>query len=465
MFAYTAVLLRAISCRTLLAVLLAFAIAAPAVADDPKADADKPNAEQTEKKSDEAKADKPADEPEAKAAVPNNEKPEPKNSEDKKAEEKKVEDKKPDAKQPEKNEGDEKKTADDKPAKKKQADEPAPKTEKPKADKPKPEPKKPEPKKPEPKKPEPKSDLALQGEFVGSVELQPSKLRNVFLHVRGVGHGKFEALQYADQPPTAKNHKPPVAELIGKRHENSLILSGGPWAVMLQDDRGLLVDAKGKVIGSLTRSQRSSPTLGAKPPKHALVLFDGSGTKQFVDGKMTDDGLLVEGTKVMPMFHDFNMHLEFRTPFVPTADGQARGNSGVYLQSRYEVQVLDSFGLKPLINGCGALYEFRPPEVNASLPPMTWQTYDIIFTAPRWSADGSKRSNARITVWHNGIKVHDNVELPAQTGAGQDEAPTLLPIRLQDHKNPVRYRNIWVIDRGLHDVGKFPVEGPADAAK
>ena len=157
---------------------------------------------------------------------------------------------------------------------------------------------------------------------------------------------------------------------------------------------------------------------------------------------MTEDGLLMEGADVRPMFQDFNLHLEFMLPYMPAARDQGRANSGVYLQSRYEVQILDSFAMEPRNNGCGGLYRFREPDVNMCFPPLVWQTYDVVFTAPRWAADGKKLKCARISVWHNGVKIHRDLELSNKTGAGKPEEPTLLPIRLQNHGNPVRFRNI-----------------------
>ena len=174
---------------------------------------------------------------------------------------------------------------------------------------------------------------------------------------------------------------------------------------------------------------------------------------------MTDDGLLIEGAEIRPMFQDFNLHAEFRIPYMPQADGQSRGNSGLYLQSRYECQVLDSFGTEPLYNGLGSLYRFKKPDLNMAFPPLVWQTYDIQFTAPRWASDGTKIREAHITSWINGVKVQNNVALPNKTGAGQEEAPLLLPIRIQDHGDPVRFRNIWIIDRGLM-TAPFPVKTP-----
>ena len=140
---------------------------------------------------------------------------------------------------------------------------------------------------------------------------------------------------------------------------------------------------------------------------------------------------------------DFRLHLEFQVAD-NGAEGQSNGNSGVYIQRRYEVQILHSYGQPPLANGCAAIYNLRAPDSNASRPAGEWQTYDITFRAPRWDDAGTKTRNARITVIHNGITVHDDVEIPSKTGAGQPEGPTPGPILLQDHGNPVRFRNIWL---------------------
>ncbi|HUT12161.1 MAG TPA: DUF1080 domain-containing protein [Thermoguttaceae bacterium] len=302
-------------------------------------------------------------------------------------------------------------------------------------------------------------DFALQGEFVGSIVTNPARPRPLALQIRAVGGGNYEAAQYPGGLPTVRNPKASV-RMIGKRYEDFLVLSGGPMAVLVHPDHCLLVDRKGERVGRLDRVERESPTLGAQPPKHAIVLFDGTGTDQFVNGRLTEGGLLMEGADFKPMFQDFNLHLEFMLPYMPEGRDQGRANSGVYLQSSYEVQVLDSFALEPVNNGSGGLYRFRPPDVNMCFPPLVWQTYDIMFTAPRWASDGTKVKNARITVWHNGVKIHDNVELPNKTGVGQPEAPTLLPTRLQNHGNPVRFRNIWLIDRGDAPPTRFPVIRP-----
>ena len=222
-----------------------------------------------------------------------------------------------------------------------------------------------------------------------------------------------------------------------------------------------LVDAataKARVKG-LTRIQRSSPTLGAYPPKGAKVLF-GDGVNEF-KGKVVD-GLLQAGAVSNAEFGSFQLHLEFFLPFKPTrmVSNQDRGNSGLYIYNRYETQVLDSFSaphafgkelaFKPQSDPkqwCASFYKVKYPDLNVSLPPLEWQTYDIDFTAPKFEGD-KKVANARITVRHNGVLVHDDVELQKGTGVGgsRPEIPRGA-LHLQGHGNPVSYRNIWIVPK------------------
>jgi len=204
-----------------------------------------------------------------------------------------------------------------------------------------------------------------------------------------------------------------------------------------------------------------SPTLGMKPPiddEHTVVLFDGgSWTNHWAtrDGAPSGWEVLDTGAvRITPgagdarttdEYRDFQLHLEFRCPLMPDAAGQARANSGVYLHGRYEVQVLDSFGLDPKDNDCGAIYRVSKPLVNACRPPGEWQTYDIVFRAPRFDDAGEVVENPRITVWQNGACIQNNVEVPHPTGAAMFNTMTTRgPIVLQDHGNPVEYRNIWL---------------------
>jgi hypothetical protein len=147
-------------------------------------------------------------------------------------------------------------------------------------------------------------------------------------------------------------------------------------------------------------------------------------------------------------FKDFKLHVEFRTPFMPEARGQGRGNSGVYLQNRYEIQVLDSYGLEGADNECGGIYKVGGPMVNMCLPPMQWQTYDITFQAPRFGSGGSKEADAVVTVVHNGVTIHDQRRLPGPTGGALDNNISEPGgIYLQDHGNLVQFRNIWLVEQ------------------
>ncbi len=218
----------------------------------------------------------------------------------------------------------------------------------------------------------------------------------------------------------------------------------------------------GAMVENFKRTRRSSPTLGAKPPRGAVVLFDG--TKQSLDkhwkqgARITDDGLLMEGCTSIDTFADYSIHVEFRLPFMPKARGQGRGNSGLYHQGRYETQILDSFGLEGKNNETGGIYEIRDPDLNICLPPLVWQTYDVDFTAARYADDGTKTSNAKVTVRLNGIVVHRDVELPRGTRAAPvKEGPEDGPIYLQNHGNPVRFRNIWVKPRDVAAEARRPV--------
>jgi hypothetical protein len=299
-------------------------------------------------------------------------------------------------------------------------------------------------------------NYALMGEFIGEIRGDDDQQQRLGLQLRPVGNDQFDAISFLGGLPGEDQHERQPMRMIGRRSGDFLVLSGGPWAIFVEPGSCNIINREGEKIGRLERVQRVSPTLGARPPADALVLFDGTDTEHFARAEMTDGGLLKEGADIKPMFQDFNLHVEFRLPYMPEATDQGRANSGLYLQSRYECQVLDSFAQDPVYNGCGALYKFRAPDLNMCLPPLVWQTYDIQFTAPRWASDGTKLRDAHVTSWVNGVKVQDNVALPSKTGAGKDEAPTLLPIRIQDHGDPVRFRNVWIIDRGLAS-GEFPV--------
>ena len=214
-------------------------------------------------------------------------------------------------------------------------------------------------------------------------------------------------------------------------------------------DGVMIFSAGDRLLGKLNKVERTSKTLGKEPPSDAVVLFDGTekSAANFTRGQIVMGNLLRHDCESKETFGDHHMHLEFRTPFIPAARGQGRGNSGMYVQGRYEVQVLDSFGLDGKNNECGGIYSISEPIVNMCLPPLVWQTYDYDFITARYDDAGKKVKNARITLWHNGVVIHDYYELKNKTGAGQKESPMPLPILLQNHGNPVRFRNYWILKK------------------
>lgn len=212
----------------------------------------------------------------------------------------------------------------------------------------------------------------------------------------------------------------------------------------------------------MKKLDRRSPSLDAKPPIGAIVLFDGtqdSLAKNWNNGaKRTDDGLLIQGATSKDKFRDYTLHIEFRTPFQPNSTGQGRGNSGVFHQGRYETQVLDSFGLEGKNNETGGIYSVRDPDLNLCFPPLSWQTYDIEFTAARFDAAGKKTSDAKLTVRLNGVVVQRDVPVAKPTAAAPNaEDNSDGPIHLQDHGNPVRYRNIWLLPRDADREALRPI--------
>jgi len=219
----------------------------------------------------------------------------------------------------------------------------------------------------------------------------------------------------------------------------------------------------------VTPDPASTPDQAGTAPSDAVVLFDGADLSKWVamDGKPTKWVVADEAMECVPgsgyirtlqNFGPCQLHIEFATPAKVEGSSQGRGNSGVFFGgTRYEVQVLDSYENKTYADGsCGSIYNQYPPLVNASRPPGEWQTYDILWTPPRFAADGGVLSPPFITAFHNGVLIHHNAELFGETGwldrSPLTAHPAKQPIALQDHGNPVRYRNIWV--RELGEPGK-----------
>jgi hypothetical protein len=304
-------------------------------------------------------------------------------------------------------------------------------------------------------------DYKYQGEFVGKLFIG-DRANNYGLHVIALGKGKFKAVRYSGGLPGAgfdgieryefsvEGRLDPCGSIDFIEGEEGVVRFLGEvhGDGVLTKSTFMVSDSEGQLLGKLNKVNRKSKTLGAKPPSRALVLFDGSNADEWVNGKISDSGYLQQGTTSKRKFGSHKLHIEFLLPYKPDARGQGRGNSGVYVQGRWEVQMLDSFGLTGEQNECGGLYSVAKPAVNMCLPPLVWQTFDIQFTAERYEA-GEFKANARMTVFHNGVKIHDDVELPHRktTAAPIDVDDTPGPVFLQNHGNPIRYRNIWILSQ------------------
>ena len=299
------------------------------------------------------------------------------------------------------------------------------------------------------------ADFALQGEYLGMVlhEGQPLKLG---VQVVALGDGAFDVVAYPGGLPGAGWQPPNKIVGTGRREgsgaDTTVKLEGIDWGGtthcgIIRNGAIVVIDEAGSERASLPKTVRKSPTLGAKPPAGAVVIFDGSNTDRLINGRMTTDGLLMEGVTTKDTFGTAHWHIEFCLPYQPFDRGQGRGNSGAYFQGSYEVQMLDSFGLEGKNNECGGIYKAAPPVVNMCLPPLSWQTYDVDVKPPQFE-DGKKVANGRLTVRHNGVVIHDDIEVPGVTPGGpqKTEQPTG-PLFLQNHGNPVRYRNIWVLPK------------------
>jgi hypothetical protein len=314
------------------------------------------------------------------------------------------------------------------------------------------------------------ADFQIQGEYAGQVggELP------IGVQVIAVGEHQFEGVLYPGGLPGDGWNERAVFHVKGTTEDGQTEfhgIHGERLKFASANFRGLIQDGvftgEANMFGNrleditfrLAKVHRQSPTLAAKPPGGAIILFDGTQVDEWRDGKLVDGRLLDVGTTSKRDFGSILLHLEFRCPYMPTATGMKRGNSGVYIKREWEVQVVDSFGWHhenrkferlSKFARCGGIHEMVAPRINMSFPPLAWQTYDIEFTMARFDAAGTKTSPAMMTVRHNGVTIHDQYVLPpVSPGVKQSESKERRrgPVYLQDHGNPVRYRNIWVVAR------------------
>jgi len=296
-------------------------------------------------------------------------------------------------------------------------------------------------------------DYQIQGEYVGDF-IEDGEKTKIGLQIIALGSGKFRAVSFTGGLPGAGWKRGDKTEAV-----EGALNDRGQVVFKLEDDEGTaiatikngkLIAAEGdKLIAKLEKVNRQSETIGMKPPKGATVLFDGTAksAENWTRGQIVLGNLLRHDVESKAKFQDHSLHLEFRTPFMPFARGQGRGNSGMYVNGRYECQILDSFGLEGKNNECGGIYSIAEPIVNMALPPLVWQTYDVDFTAARYDDAGKKIKNARVTIKHNGVVIHDDLELTHGTPGKLPEGPEPGILYLQGHGNPVVFRNVWVLGK------------------
>jgi len=316
------------------------------------------------------------------------------------------------------------------------------------------------------------ADFQLQGEYTGT----SSAGVPIGVQVISLGQDAFQAVLYSGGLPGAgwdgrqktlmdgkrDNDRAVFAPTTGRRRylapkpeefsAASTFPPPGQTDCTAAIEGGVLRGKMGHQAFELKKTIRQGPTLGQSPPAGAVVLFDGKTVAAFDRGRLDEprnvlntDGRDVTTTRT---FGSYVLHVEFMLPYRPDARGQSRGNSGLYLSNRYEVQILDSFGLEGKSNECGGIYTRLAPKVNMCLPPLQWQTFDIDFTNAAADGAGKKVSSARLTARLNGVLIHDDVEVTGPTGGarGKDEgSPGVL--RLQGHRNFVQFRNLWLVEK------------------
>jgi hypothetical protein len=290
-------------------------------------------------------------------------------------------------------------------------------------------------------------DFAIQGEYEGEFATSAGA-RKIGAQVVARGSGNFYVRILPGGLPGAGWDGKTKTEGKAATENGKVVITGDNLSGAIANGTLSLKE------GTLKRVERKSPTLGEKAPQGAVVLFDKpDDIAKWSDAqviKLSDGEYLgcTPGKNILSKaaFKNCKLHMEFREPWMPNSSGQGRGNSGLYLQNRYELQILDSFGLKGENNECGGFYTQYAPSVNMCLPPLLWQTYDIEFTAAQLGSDGKVTQPARATVLHNGVKIQDNVALKGPTPGGQKEEDKPGPMHLQWHGDPLVYRNIWVAE-------------------
>lgn len=307
-------------------------------------------------------------------------------------------------------------------------------------------------------------DFTVQGEYVGFI----GGVVPMAAQVIALGAGEFEGVMFRGGLPGAGWDGSQRSYFRGETKDSGVKLLGvcgyqlkekdDHWQATIQNDvlRGSDQSFRNQlndVSFVLHKVHRESPTLGARPPAGATVLFDGTGTDAWKEAKIVERVFLDRGAQTRLSFQDHQLHLEFRVPFMPTARGMHRGNSGLFIRDKYEIQIIDSFGWTFInrrfernswVGRCGGIEEILPPDINMSYPPLSWQTYDVDYYMQRYDEAGKQTSPPMMSVRHNGVLIHNRRVLPPETEVRPDRDPGR--IYLQEHHDRVVFRNIWVVN-------------------
>ncbi len=268
-------------------------------------------------------------------------------------------------------------------------------------------------------------DFQIQGEYEGKISGQGK----YGIQVVALDQGKFDVYFLGGGLPGDGWDSKTRIKISAETQEGSVRFSGEGYSGTIANGKVTGKTEKGEEL-NFQRVARKSPTEGAKAPKGAIILFDGSSAEKWSGGKVMEGNLLYCGCRSKERYGIGKYHIEFRCPFRPRSRGQGRGNSGVYILGR-EIQVLDSFGLEGKKNECGAIYGRAQPRINMCFPPLSWQTFDAEYKQ-------NDKGEIFATVWHNGIKIHENLSIGRRGSNGAQ-------INLQNHGNPVVFRNIWFV--------------------
>ncbi len=301
------------------------------------------------------------------------------------------------------------------------------------------------------------ADFAFQGEYSGTVTNPDGTTAKLGGQVRALSDGAFRSMFFVgglpgdgwdgrtiiQKAPTTDTTTPADAKI----QDGKVVIDQVYKAAC--DGRSITGQTDAGAKFELKRVLRQSPTLGAPAPSGAITLFDGTNTDEWNPGaRITPQKWLGPGATTRRKFKDFTFHTDFMISYMPeTKSIYERPNSGVYLQQRYEIQILDSFGIIMGVHDCGVLYAQVTPKINMCFPPLTWQTYDIDFTAARFDDAGKRTKPGRVTVKLNGVVIIDDAEIKGSTGGGNPESPEPGGIYLQAHGHPAFFKNVWIVEK------------------